>query len=121
LTRTEQRAFEKLVALGASTAGACTKIGIRLDAVWLTVATDERFRQRLEKVKESLDENVKAALYRSAMEGNVSAQTFWLRHLIANGLQPDEAPTDDLSSKTDEELRELELRSERLKRERERS
>ena len=46
--------------------------------VWLA---DPDFQSRLTRSQQTLSQNVAAALYRSAMEGSVAAQTFYLRHL----------------------------------------
>ncbi|MCH7987751.1 MAG: hypothetical protein IID46_01230 [Planctomycetes bacterium] len=50
---------------------------------------DEEFRARWEEVNVTLSQNIQAALYRSAMEGNVSAQTYWLKSNPPPGWSPD--------------------------------
>jgi hypothetical protein len=44
-------------------------------------SADPEFQARLTQSQAVLSQNVAAALYRSAMEGSVSAQTFYLKHL----------------------------------------
>ena len=50
---------------------------------------DKEFRARWEEVNVTLSQNIQAALYRSAMEGNVSAQTYWLKSNPPPGWSPD--------------------------------
>ncbi|VAX41666.1 hypothetical protein MNBD_PLANCTO02-3034 [hydrothermal vent metagenome] len=67
----------------------------------------------MEQVTDVLSQNVAAALYREAMEGNVSAQVFWLKTLPPPGWQrstEDPIPRtfdETLEQLTDEELFEL--------------
>lgn len=65
--------------LGASPAAACQKLEITLDDVAMTFDVEPAFEARCRKIHEALDENVKAALYQSAMKGTVAAQTLWMR------------------------------------------
>ncbi len=79
-TADEQNAFLELLSRGASPALACKQIGRPLAAFFHTAEQDDAFRQRLETVETSLAQNIATALYKAAMEGNVTAQTFWLRN-----------------------------------------
>lgn len=90
LTRHQQQVYLNLIAKGASPAGACQQLGISPMSVVLTEEQDECFALFLKRVNELLSQNVAAALYRSAMEGSVAAQTFYLKNL-----PPPEWPADD--------------------------
>ncbi len=80
LTPEQQQEYRKLLANGGSPAGACLKMGIDLSDVAVTMERSELFCRELARVQELLSQNVAAALYRSAMEGSVSAQTFYLKN-----------------------------------------
>jgi hypothetical protein len=79
-----------------------------------TYESDPEFRSASDAIPPILHRNVAAALYRAALEGNVSAQTAWLRMWRPVGWDPpaaNERPDprgpallDDLS---DDELRQL--------------
>ncbi|HWL08701.1 MAG TPA: hypothetical protein VNQ76_09860 [Planctomicrobium sp.] len=106
LTNEQQTEYRKLLAKGASPAGACQQLGFDLSMVAATMEQNDQFRAILTRVQELLSQNVAAALYRSAMEGSVSAQTFYLKNR-----PPPEWPTQDeettsasLESLTDDEL-----------------
>lgn len=90
LNREQQQLYLNLIARGASPAGACQQLGLPPMSLVLTAEQDAAFAALLKRVKELLSQNVAAALYRAAMEGNVSAQTFYLKNL-----PPPEWPTDD--------------------------
>ncbi|MBX3442903.1 MAG: hypothetical protein KF774_10895 [Planctomyces sp.] len=106
LTRRQQNAFLKLAALGGSPAAVCQKLGLELEQVSRTLAADSEFRRRTEDVRRTQYENVRAALYRSAMEGNVSAQTLFIRlEQAAPEAAADTGPAgDDLENLSDAEL-----------------
>ncbi|MFV0442375.1 MAG: hypothetical protein ACK5Q5_02255 [Planctomycetaceae bacterium] len=105
----EQRreALITLLLRGASPAAACLQLGLSIDQFQQWVC-DAEFRERLLHSQGVLSQNVAAALYRSAMEGSVSAQTFYLRHLPPPEwprLQEDEVSVSpDLAKLSDEEL-----------------
>ena len=79
LTADEQTSLLALLLRGASPAAACPQLGVTLGTFQRTWLEDEVFRARVSEVRDVLSQNVAAALYRSAMEGNVSAQTLWLK------------------------------------------
>jgi hypothetical protein len=87
LTRAQQREFEKLLANGASPAAACKKLDVPLDVLWVTIDGDDRFVKRCQRVFESLNENVRAAIYQAAMQGKVTAQSNWLKLMQMEGEQ----------------------------------
>ncbi len=92
---------------GASPAAACGQLGVSVLDVLATIEKAEPFRKRLDQVNVLLSQNVAAALYRSAMEGSVSAQTFFLKNQPPPNWQPGDAgeSTDDPFQKmTDDEL-----------------
>src|SRR5690606_9307466 len=75
--------------------------------VLATIEQDEAFRERLDQVNVLLSQNVAAALYRSAMEGSVSAQTFFLKNQPPPNWQQSqstEATDDPFNRMSDEEL-----------------
>lgn len=75
------------------------------------ITTDATFRARLDQIHDVLSQNVAAALYRSAMEGSVSAQTFFLKNCPPPewpGNEPVPAAMNDgLDELTDDELAQL--------------
>ena len=83
LTVSQQKQFAKLLTQGASPAAACAAIDVPLDAASLSFETDVRFRKRLERLYQSLTDNVRAAVYRDAMKGKGPAQTLWLKEEAA--------------------------------------
>lgn len=93
------------------------QLGIPLTAILDQLKIDAPFRERFETVQNLLSHNVAAALYRSAMEGSVSAQTFflksrppqeWLSPEGEGSIASTTPPTDDgLEELTVEELLEL--------------
>jgi hypothetical protein len=89
LTRRQQRAFEKLLMLGASPAAACQKLGLTLDAVAITLDADHEFETCCRRIHDALGENVKAALYKAAMNGTTAAQALWFR--LAAAIEADKA------------------------------
>ena len=102
----QQQAYLQFLAKGASPAGACTQLGISLASVAVTIDADDGFRMLLSRVNELLSQNVAAALYRSAMEGSVSAQTFYLKNRPPPEW-PEAVPhhdADPLDDLTDDEL-----------------
>jgi hypothetical protein len=106
LTQEQQEIYLQLLSRGASPAAACLQSGLSLPDVAASIEHDEAFRHLLSRVNELLSQNVAAALYRSAMEGSVSAQTFFLKNM-----PPPEWPTPDTEDQprnlvelTDEEL-----------------
>jgi hypothetical protein len=79
-TLTQRELLLNLLLRGASPAAACAQLGLSADDFHLWLA-DSSFREQLDRSQHLLSRNVAAALYRSAMEGSVSAQTFYLKHL----------------------------------------
>lgn len=104
--------FLDLRSRGASPAVACQQLGVEYAAFARTLAADAEFREQMRQVEDRLAENVAAALYRSAMEGSVTAQKFWLQAqppaewLRRQAADADTHLLDDLS---DAELLELAL------------
>jgi hypothetical protein len=75
----QQKQFVRLVLQGAAPSGVCITLGVPLESVQLTCETDARFRGQITRLCEALTDNVRAAIYRTALKGNVSAQTLWLK------------------------------------------
>lgn len=101
-----QYAYMTLLSRGASPAAACTQLGIYLaDVIW-TLEHDSDFASMVERVQELLSQNVAAALYRSAMEGSVSAQQNYLKSypLSGNSATDNSTVDDPLMEMTEEEL-----------------
>ncbi len=72
-----------------------------------TIDGDAKFREQVDRVTVLLSQNVAAALYRSAMEGSVSAQTFFLKNKPPPDWQGDDNPeltSERLKGLSDEEL-----------------
>lgn len=68
-----------LLERGVSRSAACRKLGIAYASYLLTREQDPDFDRDVEIALSAIDQNVAMALYKSAMEGSVTAQTFWLK------------------------------------------
>lgn len=79
LNSAQQSAVLELLYRGASPAGACAQVGVSVEAFLRNAADEPEFRQRVREITGVLSGNVMAVLYRTAMEGNVSAQQAWLK------------------------------------------
>ncbi len=106
-----QAEYLQLLARGASPAAACMQLNLPVMSVLNQITTDETFRSRLDQIHNVLSQNVAAALYRSAMEGSVSAQTFFLKNCPPPewpGNEPEAAGCGDgLDELSDEEIAKL--------------
>ncbi|MBA4032635.1 MAG: hypothetical protein C0478_17345, partial [Planctomyces sp.] len=80
LTPAQQYEFLELLTKGASIFGACEEIGCTQLQYTLTRDHDANFADMLKAIRETQGENVAARLYQTALQGNVTAQQFWLRH-----------------------------------------
>ncbi|MCH7688327.1 MAG: hypothetical protein IH899_16875 [Planctomycetes bacterium] len=89
LTSELEQSFLELLSRGASPAAACRELGLSVSMIQQALVKDEEFRALWEEVNVTLSQNIQAALYRSAMEGNVSAQTYWLKSNPPPGWSPD--------------------------------
>lgn len=106
LTPEEQEQVWSWLVKGASPQVACQQLGLSLPAFWRTLEGDVAFATALQQLFDTLSHNVLAALYRAAMEGNVTAQQFWLRHRPARAWQAPAVSelTDDPADFADAEL-----------------
>lgn len=111
LTPEEQDEYLHLLSRGASPAAACLQLNLSVLGVLNQITTDESFRNRIDQIHNVLSQNVAAALYRSAMEGSVSAQTFFLKNCPPPEWPGPEispsGPVDDLDQLSDAEIQEL--------------
>jgi len=110
LTPEQKEFFLHLLSRGASPAGACQQVGVSFTSYARTLATDEDFQTRLKEVEAALSQNVVAALYQTAMKGNVSAQKRWLETSAPPGWKDEISVQNDsdlLDALSDEELIEL--------------
>ncbi|MAG94250.1 MAG: hypothetical protein CMJ48_10925 [Planctomycetaceae bacterium] len=80
LTVDEQDAVLEQLARGASLPLAARAIEVPLADVVAAIRRDPDLRRAMRIIQRGLSQNVAAALYRAAIEGSVSAQTFWLSH-----------------------------------------
>ena len=83
-----QYSYITLLARGASPAVACSQLDILLEDVIWTMEHEPAFQSMVIRVQEMLSQNVAAALYRSAMEGSVSAQQNYLKAYPPSGCLP---------------------------------
>jgi len=106
---TEQEALLELLSRGASPAAACRQLGRSIADFFHATQNDPEFRRRVQRVHHALGQNVAAALYKAAMEGSVTAQTFWLRHSPPPGWTGDtsDMTADELEKLSDDELIDL--------------
>src|SRR5690606_12250978 len=79
LSPEQQELFIQLLLRGASPYAACQQLNVPIRALFRSQTEDVEFQERIEQTRVLLSQNVAAALYRSALEGNVTAQTFWLK------------------------------------------
>jgi hypothetical protein len=114
LTTDALTAYIELLEGGQSPAAACGELSLTRDAVREALQADAALRERAGEVYAVLSENVLAALYRAATDGNVTAQGVWLKlHPpagwgAAREAQPGPATFDSvLDGLSDEELDEL--------------
>ncbi len=111
-SQTQQSAVLDLLYRGASPAAACAQVGVSVEAFLHTVNEEAGFRTRVREITGVLSGNVMAVLYRTAMEGNVSAQQAWLKLFppptFAEPAETEPATFDELlGDLTDAELVEL--------------
>ncbi|QDU41085.1 hypothetical protein Mal4_54500 [Maioricimonas rarisocia] len=105
LSDPEQEGYLQLMLRGASPAAACLQLELPVGNVLRTMEQQPEFRERLRQVRELLSQNVAAALYRAAMEGSVSAQSFYLKNQPPpEWPQPDEADSDIDDAMSNDEL-----------------
>lgn len=74
----QQDELLKRVTYGASPLSACHQLGVSITSFLKTSETDATFAERLHAAQRALSQNVAARLYRTAMDGNVSAQKCYL-------------------------------------------
>ncbi len=101
-----QYSYITLLSRGASPAVACSQLDILLaDVIW-TMEHESGFQSMVIRVQELLSQNVAAALYRSAMEGSVSAQQNYLKAYPPPGCDPisDDQDAHFETEMTDEEI-----------------
>lgn len=80
LNEHQQTAFLALLLRGASAVLACRELDVPHAQYLATLRQDVEFRARVHDVECLLSGNVSASLYKSALEGKVNAQTFYLRN-----------------------------------------
>jgi hypothetical protein len=90
----QQQLLLALLLKGASPLGACQQLGLSIADYLRTRRDDEAFRQQTDLVYQLLAQNVVAALYKAAMQGNVTAQSCWLRSNPPPGWNPEPPETD---------------------------
>uniref|UniRef100_A0A7C4QMY3 Uncharacterized protein n=1 Tax=Schlesneria paludicola TaxID=360056 RepID=A0A7C4QMY3_9PLAN len=76
-TPEEQQAFGQLILRGASPALACLELDLSIDDFWHTLRHDPHFHRGLRQLYDTLSQNVVAALYKHALQGDASAQKQW--------------------------------------------
>lgn len=104
----QQSEFVDLVTRGAARATACRTLGISLTAVETAAREDPEFAALLDQAAQIRAQNVEFAMYKSALNGSVTAQRCLLkeRPLERSAATPPKLPT-DLTMLSDEELDEL--------------
>ncbi len=69
---------------GATMGTAALKFGVSRQAIYNAMEKDPRFAEKLNAARGTADDAVEAALYRNAINGNVTAQIFWLKNRRPN-------------------------------------
>lgn len=64
---------------GSNIQDACEKVGVSRQTFYKRKADSEAFAQRVDSLREIVLDNVETALYKNALEGNVTAQIFILK------------------------------------------
>lgn len=105
-TADEQRGVLEYLLRGASALIACRQLGLTVARYWLTQRCDPGFAACIQEINDTLSDNVAAALYKTAIEGNVSAQQFWLRKRPAPAWDVSRKPVsaDDLQELKEDQL-----------------
>jgi hypothetical protein len=96
----EQAEFCELLSRGVSRSAACRQLGVSYDSFLRTQQEDPEFARLVQLARQVADENVEMALYKSAMEGKVTAQTFWLKSRRPEGWEPPREPRPDNRSRS---------------------
>ncbi len=79
LSPADQQLVLEWMLKGAGPGQACLQLGVTVEQFWDTLQDEPAFAAALQKLFDTLSQNVLAALYQSAMKGNASAQQFWLK------------------------------------------
>jgi len=79
LTPSQQNECLKLMLKGASAPMACSRLKVSITSFQRTVDENAGFAERVQQTQGGLSQNVAARLYRTAMEGSVSAQRYYLQ------------------------------------------
>ncbi len=79
LNKDEQKIILETMYRGGSPAWVCKDLDLNYSRYLETLNSDEVFRQRISDAKTALSENIAFLLFRTAMEGNVTAQTNYLK------------------------------------------
>jgi hypothetical protein len=85
----EQQALVELLERGIGRSAACRKLGFAYRSYLRTFEERPEFELAVRLALAGIDQNVEMALYKSAMEGSVTAQTFWLKGRRPEGWEPD--------------------------------
>lgn len=80
LTPARQAELLERLLTGCSAAVACRLMGLSISSFNRTLAEDAVFADRVRQARAALRENVLAILYRSAVEGSITAQRLYLQH-----------------------------------------
>lgn len=110
LNAAEQQAVLDLLAKGWGRVLACRKISVSHQTLLRTLDECDAFRRQVMTTEQGLDENVQMALYKSALEGSVTAQTLWLKNRRDGAADSPSAPSElapgdaTLENLTDEQL-----------------
>jgi len=107
LNTAQQDKCLKLMLLGASPPMACASLKVSITSFQRTLDEDAEFAARVQQSLGGLSQNVAARMYRTAMEGNVTAQRHYLQ------MRPPPEWRETATSETDlEELQPDELANE---------
>jgi hypothetical protein len=110
LRKSEQDAILELLFKGWGKIRACRELGLSYESLIRTVEERTEFGERVLEASKGKNEAIEMALYKAALEGNVTAQRFWLQHQtdpeqpLAEKQLDVLSEEDDLSTLSDEEL-----------------
>lgn len=82
MKKTKERIRALIIAFeqsGAHVSNTCKAVGISRKTFYEWKRKDQSFSDQVDEVAEAVVDNVESALYRNALEGNVTAQIFMLK------------------------------------------
>lgn len=74
-----KKALEVLKACGGNVSETCKALNLSRSQFYEWLNKNQKFRNSVNEIRETVKDNVESALYKNALEGNVVAQIFFLK------------------------------------------